>query len=56
VAAEARTRRRERLGPSDSGGYIASVSCVSMVAVVSWISLVAGVTGLIVVWYLILTT
>ena len=43
-------------GPSDSTGYIATVSCVSMQAAASWLLLVVGVTSLVYVWYLILTT
>ena len=43
-------------GPSDSTGYIATISCVSMVAVASWVLLGVGVAGLIIIWYLILTT
>ena len=43
-------------GPSDSTGYIATISCVSMVAVASWVLLGVGVAGLVIIWYLILTT
>lgn len=43
-------------GPSDSGGYIATMSCVSMVAVGSWILLGVGLAGLVTIWVLILTT